>query len=106
MKKSIFIIIVSLIGWTLQSQAQTTTRRVTKIQIKQRARIIQGQVSGELTPFETAGLIAQQRHINRNKHRAKADGVVTRKERAGLKKLQKRANRNIYRQKHDDQSRG
>ncbi len=106
MKKSIFIIIVALIGWTLQSQAQTTTRRVTKTQIKQRARIKQGQVSGELTPYETAGLIAQQRHINRKKHRAKADGVVTRKERAGLKKQQKKANRSIYRQKHDDQSRG
>ena len=104
MKKSILIFVVGLLGWTLHSQAQTTTRRVTKTQVKQKARIKQGQVSGQLTRYETAGLKAQQRHINRSKHRAKADGVVTRKERAGLKKQQKKANRSIFRQKHDDQS--
>ncbi len=105
MKKSILIFVVALMGWTLQSQAQTTARRVTKTQVKQKARIKHGQVSGQLTPYETAGLKAQQRHINRKKHRAKADGVVTRKERRGLKKQQKMANRSIYWQKHDHQNR-
>jgi len=105
MKKSILIIIVALMGWTLHSQAQTTTRRVTKTQEKQKARINQGQASGELTLNETVRLKAQQRHINRSKHRAKADGVVTRKERRGLKKQQKMANRSIYWQKHDHQNR-
>ena len=104
MKKSILIFVVALMGWALQSQAQTTARRVTKTQVKQQARIKQGQASGELTLNEIAGLRAQQLHINRKKHRAIADGVVTRKERQGLKKQQKMASRNIYRQKHDDQS--
>jgi Na+-translocating ferredoxin:NAD+ oxidoreductase RnfG subunit len=83
--------------------AQTATPRATQRQINQQARIVEGNRTGQLTPQETRALEAQQAHINREKRRAKADGIVTPQERRRLNRAQNRASRNIAIEKHDGQ---
>ncbi len=102
--KKLGLIIIFLFGTILIVNAQSTPA-VSKHQVRQQQRIAEGVKSGELTRHERKQLKRQQRHINRTKHRAKADGVVTPAERAHIRNEQKRANRNIYRQKHDPQGR-
>jgi uncharacterized membrane protein YebE (DUF533 family) len=87
------------------SVAQTTTPRIDHRQVRQEARIHQGVRSGELTKRETMRLQAGERHIQRMKMRAKADGVVTPTERARIGRAQNRESRRIYRLKHNDTSR-
>ena len=108
MKKLIFIATMLLFFVYFGAAAQEGSTRTAKAnarQLSQRGRIAQGAASGELTRRETAGLRAQQRHINRTKKRAKADGVVTREEKRRINRKQNRASRNIRRQKNDGQSR-
>ncbi|MEL6256130.1 MAG: hypothetical protein AAFR87_29260 [Bacteroidota bacterium] len=103
------IIFTSLLFFGLvfssQSSFAQSTLRVGKRQVKQQVRIKQGVRSGELTRKETKALRAQQRHINRTKKRAKADGVVTPAERKVISRKQNRASKSIRRQKNDAQSR-
>jgi len=109
MKRILFIATILMFFIYFGASAQegsTKTRVATGRQVSQKARINQGVRSGELTRKETAGLKAQQRHINRTKRQAKADGVVTRKEKREINRKQNRASRNINRQKNDAQSRG
>lgn len=85
--------------------AQAGTPVVDQRQANQDARIDQGVASGELTAREARRLRAEQRHIQRVEHRAKADGVVTAGERAHLQHEQNQADRRIRRNKHDAQDR-
>ena len=103
MKKLVILFVLSF-GITFLVSAQTTPQ-VTKRQVRQNVRIADGVASGELTKFEDRNLKKQQRHIQKEKRLAKADGVVTRKERAHIRHDQRVANRSIYKQKHDLQSR-
>jgi hypothetical protein len=63
--------------------------------------VSQGVATGELTLKETNQLFIEQNQIERQKKRAKADGVVTKRERARLKYRQVKASTNIYRKKHN-----
>ena len=103
MNKAIILCALLVVGSAFAS-AQTATPRVTKRQLKQQARIEQGVKSGELTAGETKRLEMQQGKIQRDKAKAKADGVVTPAERAKLAREQNRANRKIYRLKHNDKT--
>lgn len=105
MKKIISIITLILLLAGINSLQAQNTRHVTKSQVRQQKRIVQGAKSGELTRQEIKQLERQQRHINRSKKRAKADGVVTPAERVRLNGKQNRASRNIRRQKNDAQDR-
>jgi hypothetical protein len=71
----------------------------------QRARIVEGVRSGELTRPETRRLIAGERRLHMHERHAKSDGVVTPAERARLERNADRMSARIYRQKHDPQSR-
>lgn len=82
------------------SQAQTRTPKVDKKQYLQQKRISNGVKEGKISRKEAHSLKKQQRHINRAKKRAKADGVVTKPERAKLHVKQKRARRHIASKKH------
>ena len=75
--------------------------KVNKRQATQKARIVEGVATGDLTKKETKQLAKQQKRINRLERRAKSDGVVTPKERARITKAQNKANRNIKRKKNN-----
>ena len=94
-------IIIFLIFSYSNISAQTKTPRITKQQINQQERIHQGVKSGQLTRREAKTLERQQRKIQKDKIKAKSDGIVTPRERAKLQAEQNRANRNIYRKKHN-----
>ncbi len=74
-------------------------------QARQRARIHDGVESGQLTRREATRLRGEQRTIQRQERRARADGVVTPRERAQLNRHQTRASRHINQQRHDRQQR-
>lgn len=102
---TIAVALVTLALAASASVAQTATPRATKRQVNQQARIHQGVKSGELTKGEATRLEAQQVKINRDKKKAKADGVVTPRERAKLAREQNRASKNIYVKKHNKKNR-
>jgi hypothetical protein len=87
------------------SSAQEATPGVTERQVEQQKRIGQGVRNGELTPAERRKLEREQRAVQADKKRAKADGKVTAAERRRLAREQAKANRDIARQKHDSQTR-
>jgi len=76
---------------------------IDKREQNQKARIKQGVKSGELTKKEARKLGAEQKKIQRDEKKAKADGVVTPEEKAKIRKEQRKASKDIYRQKHDTQ---
>lgn len=78
---------------------------IDRFQAEQRARIQQGIRSGELTPFEAARLIGEQREIERMQQVYMADSRLTPHERQRLLAELRDASRNIWRQKHDAQDR-
>ena len=69
---------------------------------KQRLRIRQGIINGELTPYEAKILKHEQRRIRRIKKMSWFDGKLTYRERRHIESLQNRASRHIYRLKHND----
>ena len=79
--------------------------RVTKRQVRQDVRIVQGVKNGELTRGETRRLARQQHRIQRAKRQAWSDGTLTRREKAGLELRQDKASRDIYRLKHNRRDR-
>ncbi|MEL6651745.1 MAG: hypothetical protein AAFQ87_13165 [Bacteroidota bacterium] len=106
MKAIYLVFTLAFMGLFVSVQAQApVTPKVSKTQVQQQKRIKQGVQSGELTRRETAQLQRQQRHIQRTKRRAKADGTVTPRERVIINSKQKRASANIARQKRDAQDR-
>lgn len=91
-------------GYTNEALAQSA-QVVRNVQERQMKRIGHGVKNGELTRYEAKRLARQQRHIQRDKQRAKADGVVTGRERRHIRSEQRQANRHIAVQKHDRQDR-
>lgn len=101
MKKSIVFIASSLLFVSQLSFANAIDDR----QKNQRARIVDGVQSGELTARETGNLVRNQAHIRATEARYKSDGDFTARERASLHHKQNKASARIYRQKHDNQDR-
>lgn len=99
MKTKALILGLSLL-FSVSAFSQATPK-VNKRQATQKARIVEGAATGDLTKKETKQLAKQQKRINRLERRAKSDGVVTKKERARINKAQNRANRNIKRKKNN-----
>lgn len=92
------------LGAANEASAQSTPG-VRNVQERQMKRIGHGVKNGELTRYEAKRLAREQRHIQRDKRRAKADGVVTGRERRHIRREQRQANRHIAVQKHDRQDR-
>ncbi|GAB1444857.1 MAG: hypothetical protein KF860_16825 [Cyclobacteriaceae bacterium] len=97
----IIAVMISLMAITNESMAQTKTKRTDVRQHAQRARIVEGKRSGEVTQGEAALLKGEQRHIRRAERRAKSDGEVTGKEKLRLERKQDRASRHIRKAKHN-----
>ncbi len=99
------ILVLSIVVALGSASALTHAAGTDVRQGNQRARIVDGVASGELTARETVRLTTQQRHIARTENRFKADGAYTARERAIVHHKQNKASRNIARQKHDGQIR-
>jgi len=80
--------------------------RVDRRQDRQRARLIQGRRSGELTRGEFRRLEKQQKKIAHMERRFSWDGHLSGKERRRLERAQDRASRHIAHAKHNDVYRG
>lgn len=105
MKKSITVSALTLVSLFVVNIASAGTPRVDKKQRHQKARIVQGVKSGELTRYETHRLVKGQRQLHAMERHAKADGVVTGKERFRLNVKAQKESAKIYRNKHDNQKR-
>ena len=79
--------------------------RVNRMQAQERNRIEQGIRSGQLTRGEADRLVAEQRSIQAEERRYRADGVLTRAERTDLTRDLNAASRHIYNETHDAQTR-
>ncbi|MDY6843377.1 MAG: hypothetical protein SVW57_04715 [Thermodesulfobacteriota bacterium] len=102
MKKGITITtIASLVAMFMFSHT-AFAGHVEKRQVRQHKRIYQGTKSGELTTCETRKLLREQRHIQRRKRSAWADGTLTPRERARLEYTQDKVSKHIYRAKHNN----
>ncbi len=99
--KRILIISGFLFFGTLLSAQNQSTPGINARQRNQHVRIAEGARSGDLSGKETRELQMQQRHLNRTKRQAKADGVVTPAEKATINRKQNRASRNIAVEKRD-----
>jgi hypothetical protein len=106
MKNSTLLAGIGLaLSMAMAGAANADAPRFDARQHNQRARIVNGVKSGELTMRETRRLAGGQVHLNRVERRAEADGVVTGRERAHLQHEENQQSRRIYRQKHDAQDR-
>ena len=106
MKKSNVLAGIGLVlGMAVMGSANAAASHYDARQHNQRARIVNGVQSGELTMRETRRLAAGQVHLNHVERRAEADGVVTGRERAHMQHEENQQSRRIYRQKHDAQDR-
>jgi hypothetical protein len=105
MKKLALIFTAAVTLMSSQSFANDNTPVLDKRQQNQKARIVQGVKSGELTAKETARLVKGQKQLQRMEKHAKADGVVTPKERARLQHKANKESKKIFRNKHDNQKR-
>ncbi|MEO8472557.1 MAG: hypothetical protein ABI477_10190 [Chryseolinea sp.] len=103
MKQVILVFTALIFGLLIESGAQSQTPVVDQRQQNQKARIVEGASSGELTRRETAQSLRDQRRIKRTEHRAKSDGVVKPGEKANLERKQNKASRQLRRNKHDAQ---
>jgi len=84
---------------------QFGSRDIDRMQRNERERIQRGIRSGELTRYEAGRLIAEQRMIQQEERRYRADGVLTRDERRDLWQDLNAAGRHIYNETHDAQER-
>lgn len=100
MKKEILTFLSAFILGLGAVIAQETPRADNR-QENQKARIVDGVKSGELTAAETANVAKDQREIRRMERRAKADGKVTAKEKLRIEKKQDRASRKLARKKNN-----
>ncbi len=105
MKAKLFILALLFAGLSFSNIQAQSTPKVKKRQINQQKRIHKGVESGELTKGEYVSLQKQQKQLNRNKKRAKADGVVTKRERRRLHAQQSRNSANIAKKKHNKRKR-
>ena len=79
--------------------------RIDRRQARQKARIRDGWVTGELTRHERKRLVKKQRKIARMERRFGADGKITRGERKRLIRAPDRASEKVFRLKHNDRYR-
>ena len=98
MKRLLFFSCFFLTGFLVSAQM---TPRVNFYQINQAKKIKQGVRSGKLTPYEHKKLRMQQKLIQLQKTRIKADDRITKKERNRLRQNQQRAKIDIYAHIHD-----
>ena len=101
MKRLSIITLLMIIGGVLPANG-ASAGVIEDRSIRQRLRIRQGILSGELTPYETKILKHEQRHIRRIKRLSWLDGRLTYHERRHIERLQNRASRHIYRFKHNE----
>jgi hypothetical protein len=101
MKKVLFLLLLAFMSFQFQAIAQQGQDQTSKKQWRQHQRIKDGRENGDLTRRETKTLRKQQRHIQRQKRKAAADGQITPGEKARVNKAQRRASRNIARKKHN-----
>ncbi len=101
MKKVLFLFLLVFLNFQYQAIAQQELGQTGKKQWRQHQRIKDGRENGDLTHRETKTLRKQQRHIQRQKRKAAADGQITPGEKARVNKSQRRASRNIARKKHN-----
>ena len=106
MKKISVILLGGVLASLLASAAFASTPRIDRREARQRARIAEGRLSGQLTRGEVARLRAGQRHVHRMERRANADGVVTRAERRRIERAQDRQSRAICRLKRNARRHG
>src|SRR5258705_13733168 len=71
-------------GYDLFGSRHFGSRDIDRLQERQRERILQGIRTGELTRGEASRLIAEQRMIQQEERRYRADGVLTRDEQREL----------------------
>ena len=83
MKMSLSIVLVLVLS-SVCCQVFAATPVLDERQDKQKQRIVQGVMNGELTMKETTKLLKGQKDLRKKERKAKADGVVTKKERARL----------------------
>jgi hypothetical protein len=100
MKKISLVLLAGVLA-SLVSSAALATPRMDRREALQRARIVEGRRSGELTRRELARLDAGQRQVHRMERRAERDGIVTRGERRRIERVQDREHRAIHRLKHN-----
>lgn len=103
MKQLAFFLLLFSLHFALP--AQTPDEKISRKELRQRARIAEGRASGELTPREARKLRRQQRRIHQRKERAGADGQLSPGEQRRIDRAQRRASRNIYRKKHNARQR-
>jgi hypothetical protein len=101
MKKIMIITLIGMIGGFLFTN-QASAGVIEKRMHKQRLRIQQGILSGELTRSEAEFLKREQRHIREVVKIAWEDGKLKKRERRHIHKLQNRAGKQIHRLKHND----
>ena len=94
-------VLIAALAFTSVAEAQTHTPVINQRQHNQNRRINRGVRSGELTRNEARHLRTDERHINRDKRMAKANGHVSRTERRHLRREENRTSRAIYRDKHN-----
>jgi len=101
MKRITVVILVAVLGSLMAGAAMAGTARIDRREARQRERIVEGRMSGQLTAGERARLNAGQRHIARMERRAGRDGAFTARERMRIERAQDRQSRRIYRLKHN-----
>ena len=99
MKAKILLTLIVLLSVTFSTVYGQTIRQKSR---HEKARIIHGRKSGELTKFETRRLAREQKNIRREVRIArKDDGRIDRQERRVIRHDQRKASRHIYRAKHN-----
>lgn len=96
----ISILIISMALFIGNANAQNTPQ-IDKKQKRQKVRMADGIVDGELSCRETAKLMNEQRKVIRIERRVKSDGIVTIRERVRLNKTTRRASQHIAKEKND-----
>ena len=95
-------------GWSNDNRnggGRANGSQIDRMQAQEHNRIEQGIRSGQLTRFEADRLIREQRSIQAEERRYRADGVLTRAERTDLNRDLNAASQHIYNETHDAQTR-
>jgi len=101
MKKLTLLLLVGTLAPLMAGAAIAGTARIDRREARQRERILDGRMNGQLTRGERARLNAGQRHVYRMERRAGRDGVYTARERRRIERAQDRQNRRIWRLEHN-----
>ncbi|QQL49161.1 hypothetical protein [Mucilaginibacter ginkgonis] len=94
-------LLVAMFAVSTAAEAQTRTPVINGRESYQKARIRQGERSGQLTHAEARNLARRENSLQRQKMIAKSNGYVSPAERAHLQRKENRISRAIYRKKHN-----